>query len=196
MIGLGLVLAILVAVVAALAALGLAAEAAVARVVTALVLALAALGLAAEAASLATLVATAVAALPALTRVAGYRRAGVLQGRADLVDLDLEHGAAFALFGLVGTLTQLASDNDAHTLGQGFRDIFRHLAPAVAREEQGFAVFPLVRLPVKGAGRRRDAEVRNGGAARDEAQLRVCNQVADNGNWGIALSHVLNLPTC
>src|SRR4051794_6908431 len=111
---------------------------------------------------------------------------GVLQRRADLVDLDLEDGALLALTRLVLTRAQVALHDDAHPLLEGLRDVLRGLTPHRAGEEQRFAVLPLVGLAVEGARRGGDPEVGHRGPRRREAELGVVDQVADHGDLGVA----------
>ena len=72
---------------------------------------------AAEAALTATLI-SAEAALATTTCITGDFCLCVLQGWADLVDLNLEDGALLALAGFVGALTETALHDDAHALRQ------------------------------------------------------------------------------
>src|SRR3954452_17621704 len=79
---------------------------------------------------------------------------GVLQGRADLVDLDLEHRALLALARLVLPRAEAALDDPAQPLLQRLRDVLCGLPPHRAGQEQRVAVLPLVGLLVEGARRR------------------------------------------
>ena len=81
---------------------------------------------------------------------------------------------------------QPALHDDAHALLEGLGDVLRGLPPDRAGEEQRVAVLPLVGLLVEGARRRRDPEVRHGRTRGGEAQLRVVDEVADDGDDGLA----------
>ena len=65
-------------------------------------------------------------------------------------------------------------------------DVLRGLPPDRAGQEQRLAVLPLVGLLVEGARRRRDPEVGHGRTRGGEAQLRVVDEVADDGDDGLA----------
>src|SRR3954453_8744551 len=137
-----------------------------------------------EAAATATATEPTTAALAA--RSAGDLGRGVPQGGADLVDLELDDGALLAFLGLERALLEPPRDDDPRTTGERLGDVLRRLPPDVATQEQGLAVLALLRLAVEGAGRRRDGEVRDGGAGRREPQLRVGRQVPDDGDDGLA----------
>src|SRR3954470_23924732 len=116
------------------------------------------------------------------TRGTGDLRGGVAEGRADLVDLELDDGALLAFLRVEGALLEPAADDDARTAGQRLGDVLGRLAPDVAAEEQGLAVLPLLRLTVEGPRCRRHGEVGDGSARRREAQFRIGGQVADDGD--------------
>src|SRR6185503_6495857 len=97
-------------------------------------------------------------------------RRGVAQGRADLVDLDLEDGALLAFLGLVGALLEPPRDDDAHPALERLGDVLGRLPPDVAREEEALAVLPLVGLLVEEARSGRDAELRHRRTAGREPQ--------------------------
>lgn len=134
------------------------------------------------------LLAAAEAAATAATAAlgAGDLGRGELQGRADLVHVQLPAGAAVAVPVVVGARLEAALHDHAHALGQRLRHVLRGLAPDRAAQEQRFAVLPLVGLAVERAGRGRDGEVRDGRAVRGEAQLGVGGEVADHGDDGLA----------
>ena len=119
---------------------------------------------------------TAAAAAAGLVDLGG----GVLQARADLVDLELDHGALLALTGLERTLLEPSADDYARAASQALGHVLGGLPPDVAAKEQRFAVLPLVGLTVEHARRRRDREVRDGRARRRETQFGVGGQVSDN----------------
>src|SRR3954471_2607253 len=118
------------------------------------------------------------------TRGTGDLRGGVAEGRADLVDLELDDGALLAFLRVEGALLEPAADDDARTAGQRLGDVLGRLAPDVAAEEQSLAVLPLLRLTVEGPRCRRHGEVGDGSARRREAQFRIGGQVADDGDDG------------
>src|SRR4051812_4085544 len=118
------------------------------------------------------------------TRGTGDLRGGVAEGRADLVDLELDDGALLAFLRVEGALLEPAADDDARTAGQRLGDVLGRLAPDVAAEEQRLAVLPLLRLTVEGPRCRRHGEVGDGSARRREAQFRIGGQVADDGDDG------------
>ena len=117
---------------------------------------------------------------------AGDLGRGVLQRGTDFFDLDLEDGALLTLAGLVLTRLESALHDDAHAALQRLGDVLRRLAPHRAGEEQRIAVLPLVALLVERAGRRRDPEVRHRGTRGGEAELRVVDEVADDGDDRLA----------
>src|SRR5699024_661871 len=111
------------------------------------------LALIAAAEAAATLLATTAealaAALPTGAGVAGDLGGSELEGRADLVDLDLVHGATLTITVLVAPLAQPALHDDAHALAEGLHHVLRRFAPDVAGEEQALAVGPLARVLVE-----------------------------------------------
>src|SRR5215207_2665112 len=102
---------------------------------------------------------TAAAAPLAPSSVTRHLRCGVLQGRPDLVDIDLEDGTALALSSLVAAGAQPAVDDDPHSLLQRLGDVFGRLPPHGAVQEHCVTVAPLIGLAVERAGSRRDGEV-------------------------------------
>src|SRR3954463_4758881 len=132
----------------------------------------------------ATAAATTETAAALTTRGTGDLRGGVAEGRADLVDLELDDGALLAFLRVEGALLEPAADDDARTAGQRLGDVLGRLAPDVAAEEQRLAVLPLLRLTVEGPRCRRHGEVGDGSARRREAQFRIGGQVADDGDDG------------
>src|SRR5271156_3799668 len=121
---------------------------------------------------------------------------GVLQARADLVDLELDHSALLALTGLERTLLEPSAHDHARAAGQALGHVLGSLPPDAAAEEQRFAVLPLVGLTVEHAGRRRDGEVRDGRARRREPQFGVRGQVSDDCDDGVTSHNVLLGPPC
>src|SRR6185312_15395056 len=111
---------------------------------------------------------------------------GVLERRADLVDLELDDGALLALTRLVGTLLEPAGHHHPHAAGERLGHVLGRLAPHVAAHEQRLAVLPLAGLAVEVAGRRGDGEVGDRGPRRGEPQLGVGGEVADDGDDGFA----------
>src|SRR3954451_13185815 len=105
------------------------------------------------------------------TRGTGDLRGGVAEGRADLIDLELDDGALLAFLRVEGALLEPAADDDARTAGQRLGDVLGRLAPDVAAEEQRLAVLPLLRLTVEGPRCRRHGEVGDGSARRREAHF-------------------------
>ena len=136
------------------------------------------------------LIALPVAATAAATLSAGDLGRRVAEGRTDLVDINLEHGALLALAGLVAARLQPARDDDAGALGQGLGHVLGVLAPHRTVEEHGVAVLPLVRLTIERAGGRRDGEVRDSGPVGREAELRIGGEIADDRDGGFAC-HVI-----
>src|SRR3954466_637986 len=132
----------------------------------------------------ATAAATTETAAALTTRGTGDLRGGVAEGRADLVDLELDDGALLAFLRVEGALLEPAADDDARTAGQRLGDVLGRLAPDVAAEEQRLAVLPLLRLTVEGPRCRCHGEVGDGSARRREAQFRIGGQVADDGDDG------------
>src|SRR6266508_1490352 len=116
---------------------------------------------------------------------------GVPQRRADLVDLELVHGPLLALAGLVRPLLQPTLDNHPGAPRERLGDVLRRLAPHVAGQEQRVAVLPLTGLLVQEPRRGRDAELRDRGARRGEAQLRIVDQVADDRDYGVSCHGLL-----
>src|SRR6266536_63497 len=114
---------------------------------------------------------------------------GVAQRRADLVDLDLVDGALLAFLGLIRSLPQAALDDDPHAALQALRDVLGSLPPDIAGKEQRVAVLPLVRLPVHEPWGRRDPEGGHGLAGGGVAEFGVGDEVADNGDRGVACCH-------
>src|SRR5690606_10860747 len=148
----------------------------------------AALLAAAEAALLAAAEAAALAAAEPSALQLGLvdLRGGVAQGRADLVDLDLEDGALLTLAGLVRTLLETSLDDHPHAALQGLGHVLGGLPPDVAREEQRLAVLPLARLAVEVPRGRGEAEGRDRLPARGESQIRVLDEVPDHRDYGVA----------
>src|SRR6266545_2507609 len=136
--------------------------------------------------ALAALGAAGVAPAAARPGRAGDLGGGVLQARADFLDLDLEDRALLALTGLVRSGLEPALDDNPHAALQRLRDVLRGLPPDRAGEEQRVAVLPLVGLPVERARRRRDPEVGHGRTRGGEAQLRVVDEVANHRDDGLA----------
>src|SRR3954464_12028986 len=108
--------------------------------------------------------AAAEAAATLTARGAGDLGRGVPERGADLVDLQLDHGALLAFLGLERALLEPAGHEDPRAAGQRLGDVLRRLAPDVAAEEQRLAVLPLLRLAVEGARRGGHGEVGDGGA--------------------------------
>src|ERR1700728_1570176 len=133
---------------------------------------------------------------PATAAAAGFVHLGrgVLQARADLIDLELDHGALLALTGLERTLLEPSAHDHARAAGQALGYVLGSLPPDVAAEEQRFAVLPLIGLTVEHAGRRRDREVRDGRARRREPQFGVRGQVSDDCDDGVTSHNVLLAP--
>src|SRR5699024_6000256 len=143
----------------------------------------AALGASTESAAgllLAAEVSSAVVASAAL--VLRHGRGRVPQAGADLVDVQLEHGATLALLRVEGAGAQSALSDDAGAARQGLCDVLRHLAPGAAPQEEGLPVLPFIGLTVEGPRRRGHGEVRDGCAVRGEPQLRVGSDVPDDGD--------------
>src|ERR1700761_7101849 len=113
----------------------------------------------------------------------------VPQGRADVVDLDLVHGALLAFLGLVVPLLQPTGHDDPHAALQRLGDVLGRLPPDVAREEEAVAVLPLVGLPVHDPRRGSDPEGRDRLAGRGKAEFRVGDEVADDRNGGVSCRH-------
>ena len=111
---------------------------------------------------------------------------GHLQARPDLLDVDLEDGALLTLAGLVGARLQSTRDDHPHAAGQRLGRVLGRLPPDRTVQEQGLLVLPVVGLPVEGARRRGDGEVRHGRTRGGEAQLGVSGEVADHGDRGFA----------
>src|SRR4051812_18454293 len=109
-----------------------------------------------------------------------------LQARPDLLDGDLEDGARLTLAGLVPARREAALHDDPHAAGERLGGVLGRLPPDRAVQEQGVLVLPLVGLPVEGARRRGDGEVRHRGPRGGEAQLRVGGEVAHHGDRGFA----------
>src|SRR5690606_26027824 len=99
----------------------------------------------AVAASAAEPTATATAASADLVDLGG----GVAQGGTDLVDLELDDRALLTLTGFVGALLEPSAHDDASASGQALGDVLRCFTPDVAAQEERFAVFPLVGVPVE-----------------------------------------------
>ena len=125
---------------------------------------------------------------PAAARAggAGDLGGGVLQRRADLLDLDLEDGALLALAGLVRrglrrpcTTTRMPRCSDSATFSAACRQTEQE------RNRPSPSFHSLVCLS-KCARRRGDPEVGHGRTRRGEAQLRVVDEVADHGDDGLA----------
>src|SRR3954453_3449947 len=127
-----------------------------------------------------------VAAATATARGLGDLRRGVAQGRADLVDLELDDRALLALLGVVRAAAQAAADDHTGAAGERLGDVLRRVAPHGAAHEEGLAVLPLVRLAVERAGGGGDREVGDRRARGREPQLGVVGQVADDGDDGLA----------
>src|SRR5215510_298470 len=130
-------------------------------------------------------------ALPAAGPGAGTRGlrdlgGGAAQARADLVDVDLEDRALLTLAGLVLPGLQATLDDRAHALLERLGDVLGRLAPHRAGEEERVAVAPLAGLTVIDTGGRRDPEVGDRGTRGGESQLRVVDQISDDGDDGIA----------
>ena len=120
---------------------------------------------------------------------------GVPQGGADLVDLDLVDGALLAFLGLVRPLPEPALDDDPHATLEALGDVLRRLPPDVAGQEQRLAVLPLVGLLVHEPRSGRDAEPGHRLPRGGEAQLRVVDEIADDGDRGVACCHGC-VPSC
>src|SRR5918995_1251174 len=129
---------------------------------------------------------TAAAASLAASSVTRHLRGGVLQGRPDLVDIDLEDGAALALPSLVAAGAKPTLHDDPHSLLQRLGDVFSRLPPHGAVQEHRVTVAPLVGLTVECARSRRDGEVGHCGTRGCEAQFRVSSEIADQRDWCFA----------
>jgi hypothetical protein len=82
---------------------------------------------------------------------------------------------------LPAALTEPAGDHDPVALGEGVGQVLGLAAPHVDLEVAGVAVAPLaVLLDALGD---RDPQVDDGDAGVGEADLRVLDQVADNGGY-------------
>src|SRR4029077_17840880 len=66
----------------------------------------------------------------------------ILEGRADIVDLDLVYGPLLALLRLVRPLPQPPRDDPPHAAGQRLGHVLRRLPPHVAGQEQAVPVLP------------------------------------------------------
>src|SRR5690606_12356332 len=75
-----------------------------------------------------------------------HLRGGVLQRRADLVDLEFHHGSLLPFTGLEGPLHEPALGDDAHALLERFGHVLGCLAPDGAAEEERVTILPLLRL--------------------------------------------------
>src|SRR3954454_19785036 len=111
---------------------------------------------------------------------------GVLERRADLIDLELDDGALLALTRLVRTLLEPAGHHHPHAAGERLGHVLGRLAPHVAAHEQRLAVLPLAGLAVEVAGRGGDGEVGDRGPRRGEPQLGIGGEVCDHGDEGHA----------
>src|SRR3954470_7064528 len=141
----------------------------------------AALVAAAEAAATLTAASAAAEAAPAALPLGLVDlRGGALQGRTDVVRLDLVDGALLPLASLVRPLLEPALHDDPHATLEALGDVLGRLPPDVAGEEQRFAVLPLTRLLVAESGRGRDPERCDRLAVGGEAELRVVDQVAND----------------
>src|SRR5687768_2078841 len=81
---------------------------------------------------------------------AGDLGGGVLQARADFLDLDLEDRPLLTLAGLIGAGLQATLHHDTHAALEGLGNVLRGLTPDRAGEEQRVAVLPLVGVLVEG----------------------------------------------
>src|SRR5947207_1573059 len=115
-----------------------------------------------------------------------HLRRGVPQRRADLVDLQLDDRALFALAGLVRPLAQPSGDDHAGAPLQRLGDVLRRLPPHRAGQEQRLAVLPFAGRLVHEPRRRGDAELGDRRTGRGETQLRVVGQVADDRDGGVS----------
>src|SRR5690606_27867793 len=88
-------------------------------------------------------------------------RGGVTQGGTDLVDLEFDDRALLPLAGFVGALLESSAHDDASASGQALGDVLRCFTPDVAAQEERFAVFPLVGVPIEHSRGGRDGEIRN-----------------------------------
>src|SRR5690606_17404514 len=94
--------------------------------------------------------------------------------------------ALLALFRLIGALLESPLSDDTRALGERTRNVFGELAPHAPPQEEGFPVFPLVRLAVERAGGRRDGEVRHSEPALRVAQFWIAREVSHDGDDGVA----------
>ncbi|CAD6016121.1 protein of unknown function (plasmid) [Agreia sp. COWG] len=126
------------------------------------------------------------AALACASGCPGDTRRCVAQAGTDLVDLELDRGALFALFRLVGALTQTTGRNDAAALRQRSSDVLGEFTPDACAQEECLAVFPVVRGTIERARRGSDSEVGNRQPALRVTQFRIAGEVAHHGDYGFA----------
>src|SRR5699024_6172595 len=98
---------------------------------------------AAEVAAATSKVSASATEVPTATAGAGDLCGGVPHGRANLINLELHHGAAFTLTGLEGPLHEPALNDDPHPLGEGFGNVLGGVAPDRAAQEESFPIPPL-----------------------------------------------------
>src|SRR5690606_20030874 len=111
---------------------------------------------------------------------------GVAQGGTDLVDLELDDRALLTLTGFVGALLEPSAHDDASASGQALGDVLRCFTPDVAAQEERFAVFPLVGVPVEHPRGGRDGEVRDRRTRGGDTQFAVGRQVTDDRDDRVA----------
>src|SRR6185312_13134320 len=98
--------------------------------------------------------------------------------------------------GLVRPLLEPPLHDDPHAALEALGGVLRRLPPHVAGQEEAFAVFPLVGLAVHEPRSGRDAESSHGLTRGGEAQLRIVDKIADDGDYGVACCHGLRSPSC
>src|SRR5581483_6240527 len=104
---------------------------------------------------------------------------------ADLVDLDLDHGAFLALAGLERALLEPALHDHPRAPSKTLGHVLGGLTPDGAPQEQRLAVLPLPALAVVDPRCRGNGEVRHGRTRRGEPQFGVRGQVSDDGDGGV-----------
>ena len=78
----------------------------------------------------------------------------------------------------------VAGDEDLHALGEGLGRVLGEALPDGAADEEGVAVFPLVRLLVEAAGVEGERNGGDGLLGLGEAEFGVGGESADSGEGG------------
>src|SRR5690606_9932101 len=109
---------------------------------------------------------------------------GPAQGRADLVDVEVDRRAFLSVL-FPGGLAESTDGDDALALVEGLGDVAGLVAPAGGAQEQRLAVDPGPGRLVQPTWRRGDREPGVGVAGAGEPEFGVGGEVPDDGESGV-----------